>query len=165
MIKQWKKNHGNSFTFFVEDEEIGSIDFEFANINKVALFKLDSSLFSIKRKGFWNSTLLIADSNEQEVAKLYAAKWFANNWVLEYGGKNYQLSVRNNPLAEYVIKENENELIAYGLDTAGGNVQVKITDLQHQSDYMFDFLLWFLFAPVAVENMGDNLAFTLLLNQ
>ena len=85
--------------------------------------------------------------------------------MLEYGGKDYQLSVRHNPLAEYVIKENENELIAYGLDTAGGNVQVKITDLQHQSDYMFDFLLWFLFAPVAVENMGDNLAFTLLLNQ
>jgi hypothetical protein len=83
--------------------------------------------------------------------------------VIEYGGIQYKLSVRNNPLAEYVITEGNKEILAYGLQPDKGKVQVKITGTAGQADFIFDFLLWFLFAPIAIENIGDNPTFSLLL--
>lgn len=165
MSKIWKKNQDNSFTFFNDDEQIGSIDFTFDNMNKAASFSIGSKHYSIHRKGFWSSVLLIRESNENEVAKLYAEKWFANNWVLEYESKRYQISVRNNPLAEYVITSDEKEILAYGLQANGGNIEVRIKGSNGENEFIFDFLLWYLFAPIAVENMGDNLMFSLLLAQ
>ena len=91
-------------------------------------------------------------------------KWYVNNWVVEYRGKNYKLSVRNNPLAEYMITEGEKLILAYGLQAQDGKVQVKITGVHSPDNYLFDFLLWYLFAPVAIENIGDHMSFSLLLN-
>lgn len=162
MNKQWLKNKDNSYTFFVDNTETGLITFTSNSNIKTGSFAIGQNHFAINKKGFWSSTLLITGNSGEEVAKMYAEKWYANNWVLEYAGKKYKISVRNNPLAEYVIVDTGKEILAYGLDADKGKVQVKITGIADQTDFLFDFLLWYLFAPVAAENMGDNLDFILL---
>ena len=164
MDKHWKKYQDTAFIFFTDNNETGKMSINFGAVKKAATFNIGQNHYSIKQKSLWNSNLSITDTNEAEILKMYAEKWYANNWVIEYGGKRYKLSVRNNPLAEYVITEGNKEILAYGLQTDNGKVQVKITGTTGQSDFIFDFLLWYLFAPVALENMGDNTSFLLLLS-
>jgi hypothetical protein len=162
MNKHWKKNNGTSFTFFADDYGVGEMNFIANPVNKTATFNIGQDHYSIKQRGFWNSNLSVIDTNEAEILKMYTEKWYANNWVVEYDNIKYKLSVRNNPLAEYVITEGNKEILAYGLQPDNGKVQVKITASPGQRDFIFDFLLWHLFAPVALENAGENLSFTLL---
>ena len=163
MDKHWKKYQETAFTFFADNSETGTISFTFDAANKAATFNIRQKNYFIKQKGFWTSNISVTDTNEVEVLKMYAEKWYANNWVIEYRGIKYKLFVRNNPLAEYVITEGNKEILAYGLQPGNGKVQVKITGAGDQVDFIFDFLLWFLFAPIALENIGDNPTFSLLL--
>lgn len=163
MQKHWQKNQDNSFTFLVDGLETGRMNFLWNDLSKSASFNIGPDHYTITHKGFWSRTLFIYDHHGAELIKLSAAKWYANHWVLEYGGKIYTLSVRNNPLAEYVLADGEQELLAYGLTGNGGKIQVKITCSILESDPIFDFLLWYLFAPIAMEHMGDQLTFLLLI--
>src|SRR5947209_4732823 len=103
MNRHWIKNHDNTFTFFAGDNEIGKMDFKFSSGGKTISFHIGQKQFSVERKGFWGHILLVTNQMGEEILKLYPAKWYANHWVVEYGGKSYYLTVRNNPLAEFVI--------------------------------------------------------------
>ena len=159
MNRHWIKNQDNSFTFFSGENEIGNMNFRFSSADKTISFNIGQKHFSIERKGFWGNILLVTDTEEQEILKVYPEKWYANHWMVNYDGKNYQLLVRNNPLAEYVISDGKKQILAYGLKPNGGKVQAKITAAVDQSDFILDFLIWYLFAPVAQENIGDSLNF------
>lgn len=165
MNRYWKKTVDNSFAFYADGKEIGTIDFYFGQSTKAAEFRIGSETFTISRKGFWNSTLLIKDAAGLTVLQVTAEKWYAHQWVLQYADKTYALKVRNHPLAEYVIIDGDTEILAYGLKVIDGNVQVAITCAASNPPYLFDALLWFLFAPLAIENLGDEISFTLLLAQ
>ena len=68
-------------------------------------------------------------------------------------------------MAEYVIFDAKNEILSYGLDTQNGKASVRINSNSEESELLFDFLLWYLFLPIANENMGDDFGFqTLLMN-
>ena len=74
------------------------------------------------------------------------------------------MKIRNNPLAEYVVFDEDEEVLAYGLDTNSGKAIVRINS--NTSDFLLDYLLWYVFLPFAQENIGDNFEFqTLLMNQ
>ncbi|CAN5748463.1 hypothetical protein BH10BAC3_BH10BAC3_40940 [soil metagenome] len=96
------------------------------------------------------------------IAKVYDEKWYANSSILEYNGRRYQLMVRNNPLAEWAIRENDHDLLAYRIYAGNGKVGVKITSSNNNQDYLLDFLLWYLFVPIATENPGDNFFFFMM---
>lgn len=159
------KKQDNTFTFFSEENAVGDLTFHYNTGNKTGSFSIGESNYTISRKSLWSSTLLIAGKDEAIIATVYAEKWYAHHWVLEYGSKNYKLAVRNNPLAEYVITDGEKEILAYGLHSANGKIQVKISGTGSTDNVIFDFLLWFLFAPVAIENMSNDISFLLLLAQ
>jgi hypothetical protein len=165
MNRYWKKTVDNSFDFYADDKKIGTMDFYFGQSTQTAEFRIGSESFTISRKGFWNSALLIKDATGSTVLKVAAEKWYAHQWVLLHANKTYALKVRNHPLAEYVITDGDTEILACGLKVIDGNVQVAITCAASNSPYLFDALLWFLFAPVAIENMGDEISFALLLAQ
>ena len=83
--------------------------------------------FQIKKTGFWKSHLEISDKNGQIIAKVYSEKWYANSYILEFEDKKYKLLVRNNPLAEWTIQENDLDLLSYGLTTDNGKPSIKIS--------------------------------------
>ncbi len=129
-----------------------------------AICDIDNNIFVIKRTGFWKNSIEIVNQAGDTIARVYPEKWYANSWTLELHEKMYKLIVRNNPLAEYVIFDNTVEIAAYGLATEDGNVIVRITTKEESSDFLFDYLLWYLFVPIATENMGDSFTFMMLLN-
>jgi hypothetical protein len=164
MTKGWNKTNEGNYSFSVANKEIGNMEISYASLDRKAICHIEDNDFIIKRTGFWKSTIEISNLAGQTIAKIYPEKWYANTWTFDYNEKKYKVIVRNNPLAEYAILDNSNELAAYGLTTDNGKINVRITTPSNNSDFLFDFLLWYLFVPIATENMGDNFIFLMLLN-
>jgi hypothetical protein len=161
MKKEWVKNTDSQYSLSVEEKKMGDMDFHLNSLSSKAVCTFGEQELKIKRTGFWKSNIEITDSQDAILLKTYPEKWYANTSVIEYDNKKYKLVVRNNPLAEYAITENGEELLAYGLSTADKKIAVSITTTGN-APLIFDFLLWYLFLPVANENMGDDYSFLLL---
>ncbi|HEX8574703.1 MAG TPA: hypothetical protein VF677_00260 [Flavobacterium sp.] len=74
---------------------------------------------------------------------------------LKYKDKDLRLKYRNNPTAEYVIFDDEKEVLHYGLS----GTKIKI-GLEGTDDYLLDYVLWYLFSGIALESTGNNFVFT-----
>jgi hypothetical protein len=164
MVKHWEKTQDGTYTFSVDSNEIGKMEISYDSLERKAICNYEETDFIIKRTGFWKSTIEIANETGQIIARMYPEKWYASSWILDYKKKHYKVIVRNNPLAEYAILDNSSELAAYGLITDNGRVTVRITTSNQNTDFLLDFLLWYLFVPIATENMGDTFTFLMLLN-
>jgi hypothetical protein len=158
MKKQWVKNTGFNYTFWMDEKKIGEMEIYFNTIARKAICTIGGKVLEIKRTGFWKSNLEITDSNEAIVLKTYPEKWYANTSIIEYANNKYKLIIRNNPLAEFVITENELDLLAYGLSAENKELKVSVSG-SGEHDFIFDFLLWYLFIPIANENFGDDYSF------
>lgn len=162
--KKWIKTKELNYAFEVDGKSIGTLEIVYSNFDRKAIFDIDNKKFILKYNGFWKNNFEIKDINENLILKSYTEKWYANSTILEYNGKKLKLKIRNNPLAEFVIFDADEEILAYGLNTNSGKAIVRINS--NTSDYLLDFLLWYLFVPIAQENMGDNFIFqSLLMNQ
>lgn len=164
VTKIWKKTGVSSYSFFVNNEEVGKMQKELNSSTSKATFSFENRELTIKRTRFWKSSLEVFDASGQIIAKTYSAKWYKNALVLEYNNTKFNLVARNNPLAEWAIVEDGKDILSYGICTVEGKVSIKIDSKTNNKDYFFDFLLWYLFYPIALENCGDSLAFLLLVS-
>jgi hypothetical protein len=57
-------------------------------------------------------------------------------------------------------------VLAYGLKAESGNTGLKITSAIGTPNYLLDFILWYYFVPVAMENItpSDGIYETLFTN-
>jgi len=113
--------------------------------------------YKISTAGIFNHTTEIIDSKGETIIKVEARKWYSNEYVVLFENTAYRLITRNNPLIEWVIKKEEDEYLAYGLDTMRENKKpaVRITEKDNAQPLLFHALLWYLFEPVAMENTVD----------
>ncbi len=162
-FKTWKKANGNHYTFYKLEEKIGAMTIEMSVFEKKASFLIGEEQFTVKHVGFWKSNIEIEDAKGNVVLKTYNEKWYANTSIVEFDNRKLKLIIRNNPLAEYAIVDGDKEILAYGLDTNEGKAITRIQTSIHNKTYLLDFLLWYLFVPIAHENMGENITFTMLL--
>jgi hypothetical protein len=158
MKKQWVKNSDFNYSLWMHEKEIGKMEIQFNTIASKAVCTIDGTRLEIKRTGVWKSNLEITDSNEKVILKTYPEKWYANTSIIEFENKKYKLIIRNNPLAEYSVIENDKDILAYGLNTENKELKVKIST-SGNDNLIFDFLLWYLFLPIANENFGDTYSF------
>lgn len=161
--KKWLKTEKSIFTLWDNNQQIGTMEIAMGSTARKATASFQGKKIVIKKTGFWKSNLEITDQNGQIIAKVYSEKWYANSFILETDKKKYKLLVRNNPLAEWAIKDNNEDLLAYGLTTQNGKVSVKITAASDKTNYLFDFILWYLFVPIATEHGADDLTFLMLI--
>lgn len=161
-MKQWKKTTEGVYEFRVDDQQIGVMNIAQASMKRKAVVRIKAQSFTIKRTGFWKSSISITDQKDVSVAEIYPTKWYSKSYTMDYNGKKYRISARNNPLAEWVISDDEHEVTAYGLEAIDGKIGVKIT-ASETSEYLFDALLWYLFLPIATENGGNDMDFMVLL--
>jgi len=161
-IKKWNVINQMKYSFTVNDKVIGTLEIINSNWDRKAIFNIEEQTFTLKYDGFWKSNFEIKDATDTVILKSYTEKWYASSTILEYKGKKLKLKVRNNPLAEYVIIDGEREILAYGLDTKKGSAIVRINS-DANADYLLDYLLWYIFLPIAQENIGDNFVFHTLL--
>jgi hypothetical protein len=160
MKKEWIKKSDFVYTYWVDEKQAGEMNIQFSSLNSIANCNINGKIYVIKRTGFWKSNLEITGPGGAPVLKSYPEKWYASSFILEFNNKIYKLVIRNNPLAEYALTENGNDVLAYGLDTTNRQLKIRITT-PGEADPLFDFLLWYLFLPVANENLAGNYSFLL----
>lgn len=162
-IKKWIKTDKSGFTFWDDNKEIGTMKIALGTLERKATAKLEGQSIEIKKTGFWKNNIELRDINGRAIGKVYAEKWYANSFVLEHKNKKYKLFARNNPLAEWVLQDASKDILAYGLTTRGGKVCVSIKTASEKSNYLFDFILWYMFLPIAMEQSADDLTFLMLI--
>ena len=54
----------------------------------------------MKRVGFWKSKIEIIDNNKNIILEAKPKAWYANSSIITYNNQEYELIIRNNPLAE-----------------------------------------------------------------
>lgn len=163
-LKKWVKIDNSIFTLWDNDQKIGTMKMDFGGFQRKATASFQDQEIVIKTTGFWKSNLEIIASSGQIIAKVYSEKWYSSSYILEYDNKKYKLIVRNNPLAEWVLQEDYKNLLSYGLSTHDGKSSVKITTEYEKSNYIFDFILWYLFVSIATEQSGEDSTFLLLVS-
>ncbi|MEI7509529.1 MAG: hypothetical protein WCJ62_08695 [Flavobacterium sp.] len=162
-IKIWKTIKQGLYSLEIDSILIGTLEVVYSHLDRKALFTIESKIYTLHYTGFWKSNFVISDENDNVILTSRVEKWYANTTLLEYKGKQLQLKIRNNPLAEYVIFDGDYEILAYGLSTENRKATVRINTNSSENDYLLDFLLWYIFLPIAQENIGDNFTFHSLL--
>lgn len=160
----WQKESPLVYRFLVDGEPVALMKLNPSLADQPASLHIGDEIYTIRRTGFWKNSVELSDARQQLVARVYPDKWYAHNSSMDYRGHSWKLVTRNNPLAEFVIRSGEQDLLAYGLEPLDGEVNIRITRANDAIDPLLDGLLWYLFLPVAAENSGDHLTFTMLMS-
>jgi len=163
MEKKWTRIGEGLFQLFVSDEEVGSMQISTDSTAFKADCQFGDQHFTIQRTGFWKSNIEIIDQSNSLIGKVYKEKWYANSSIFEYANKKYKIVLQNNPLAELLISDDSGAIFSYGIKLDDDQLKVVIAVFNEDSDLLLDFLMWYLFAPIVLENSGDNFVFQLLL--
>lgn len=163
-IKIWKTVDQRLYSFELNSKLIGTVEVVYSHFDRKALFTIENKVYTLNYNGFWKSNFVITDEKENVILTSRVEKWYASTTILEYKGKQLELKIRNNPLAEYVIFDGDYEILAYALSTENRKATVRINTNTSENDNLLDFLLWYIFLPIAQENIGDNFTFHSLLS-
>lgn len=117
----------------------------------------EKRVFLIRKEGLLRNRTVLCNEYGIRIGSL--GKGQDHGGVLEINGERFHFVVKNSPLAELVIsKENDPEpLFTCGLKTRSGDPDV---ELRHHpaeietSHYLLMALCWYLFLPVAKENVA-----------
>ena len=154
--RNWHTISEGRYAFKQGDATLATIHIARGTLARKAAVMIGDMHYTIEMVGFWKNGIEISDDSGKVIASCATEKWYANTMVLDYQGHTYKLLVRNNPLAECVIQENGQDLLAYGLTTHEGKVAIRLTAAPTHHDLLLDCLLWYLFVPIATENSGDE---------
>jgi hypothetical protein len=159
----WQQTGQGQYVFLQNGQVAASMEIALGTMSRQAKVQIGGARFTIERVGFWKTGIEISDQASKVIGICAAEKWYANAMTLDFRGKTYRQVVRNNPLAEYAILEDNAELLAYGLKTDAGKAILGIHDSLGNADILLHCLLWYQFLPIAMENSGDNFVFQMLL--
>jgi len=162
-VKKWVRDSNTIFSLWDNNQQIGTMEIALGTMVRMATAQFGNRKIIIKKTGFWKNHLEITDSNGQLIARAYPEKWYAHSYILETDNKKFKLLIRNNPLAEWALQDNNKDMLAYGLGIQEGKPIVKITTASAATNYLFDFILWYLFLPIATEQSADDLTFLMLI--
>lgn len=160
---KWEKKSDSGFAFKKDENQIGEITIAQNAFEKKAGIVLNNNNYHLKHTGFWKNDIQIVDDSGRLVLKTYAEKWYSSKTIIAFEERQLKLIIRNNPMAEYVIMDGDKEILSYGLITAEKQIVTRIQTTLANKSYLLHFYLWYLFEPIARENMGDDLTFLLLL--
>ena len=162
MSKNWKKIENGIYTLFVDENPAATMEINHNSLSRPAKCTIGDAQYTIELTGFWKHNLEIKDQNQVVVLTLTLDKWYANTYTIDFEGNTYQFKARNNPMAEYVIKQGDKDILAYGLGTQNSRVALKITQVETPVSLLLDCLLWYQFLPIATENSGDTFTFLMM---
>lgn len=86
-----------------------------------------------------------------------------NKFKLTYLDKSYSFEVKNNPLVEYSIKDNDGNALSYSISNSKEQkgIHLKIKSNTKNSPILFHALLFILIHPVLRENTTDAIWWTM----
>jgi hypothetical protein len=161
MERKWVKIDTSNYALIVNDRTHGTLQFFLDSHDSRATIRIEDAEFNIRRVGTWKTDIEITDQKNLAIARTHSEKWYSSYFILDYNDTLYKLQVRNNPLSEFAITKDNEVVLAYGLDVndTDGSLYARIIGAEINQDPLLDYFLWYLFVPVATENLGDNLIF------
>lgn len=161
LLKQWVKTGEGHYLFKHGDEDLASLFIDYKSINRKALVTINDESFTIKQTSIWKNHMAITNASNNTIITIVPEKWYSSSFLVQWGLNNYQLKVRNNPLAEWVLQQDGKDVLAYGIKTSNSNVVTQITERATIPPIILHAILWYLFLPIALENTSDTLMFAL----
>jgi hypothetical protein len=155
MNVSWSAKANGNFTL-QKEQTTATMQVDVHYLSRMATITIGSRCFTLRQTGFWKTKCEIRDSNQNIIAKISPQSRNDSSWQIDYKKSNYKVLLRNNPLAEFVITQNNAEILAYGLDSSDNVLSTRIKE-NTGSDIMLHCILWYFFLPVANENMGMSL--------
>jgi len=126
--------------------------------NQGCKVKVNEEEYTFAKTGFWLNGFEIKDQNQKSIGLAKNEKWYANNLSLKLNDKDFKIKVSNNPLVEWFITDaNDVEIASCGLKTVDGKLAVQLGATN--TNLILDFILWYLFLPVAMENFTTEISF------
>lgn len=155
-VKNWNKTGERSYKLSRNGIDAGEVKFPQNSLVKVAVFETENEKYTLERRGLMKLELEINNGAGKPVLNAVQEKWYKNSYAVNFGAKKLKLVLRNNPLAEYtLLNNNEKEINSYGLKVKDRKPFVEMKSTDNENDVLFDFLLWSLLHPVAHENCGN----------
>lgn len=158
--KSWTKNKKGSYIFTVDGVEKGTMKVSANTLDAAA--ELGGKTYKIKKTSVWKLNVAVTDESGKEIVKINQEKWFSSKSELVYNFKKYKLTMRNKYYASYILLDGEREVLTYSMTTKKCIPSLKITGSTEEKDFILDFVLWYLYAPIIHEVSGEDISFLLM---
>jgi hypothetical protein len=118
--------------------------------------------FKIDKEGFFRNKTIIKNEYGIKIGELGSVNWFGQEGFIDLNGERFLYTTQNNPMAEVVMykKNKHRPIISCGLVANNGNTEISFQKNKDPEKYscILMALCWFLFMPVAKENVVEYAA-------
>lgn len=155
--KKWNKIDTQTYALVQDEITLAKL---IKKNSKNAAIELNNKSYTLKIKSaIFFSSMEIIDEYNETVVTMNPKKWYSTTFTITFNKELYELKIRNNPLAEYVLVQNNLECLAYGITTnsSTNKLAIKIEEPNQNQSPLLHAILWYLLEPIAKENFGDNL--------
>jgi hypothetical protein len=112
--------------------------------------------FHIDKEGFLLNKTILKNEYGVRIGQISHELLFKNEGIVELNEERFSYSIQNNPLTELIIykKSKKEPLLVCSLKTKNENTFVHFSKNEENTSSLLMALCWFLFLPVAKENMA-----------
>jgi hypothetical protein len=119
-------------------------------------------VFKIDKEGFLRHKTIIKNEYGVKIGQLGFDAWNSSEGFIDLNNERLYYTVHNNPMAELIIyKESKKQpLVVCGLSASDGNTSIHFSKDKEADKYscLLMALCWFMFMPVAKENVVEYAA-------
>jgi hypothetical protein len=120
------------------------------------------TLYFIESAGSLSGKYIFKNQYGIEVGNMACDKWKATEGTVTIESKKYGYKIHNNPVAEIQIYENETHrhLVSCGLISNENGIAISLSQQNNNAgnNYLLLGLCWYLFLPMAKENLVEYAA-------
>jgi hypothetical protein len=153
-MKEWTKTDDQNFSLVENGTVICQLNSAFNNRHAVA--QVAGKNYDIECGGVFSMNIKISDSqNKDTVLKLAPVNWYSSTYSLWFNNRQYSMQVRNTPTVEYVIQAEDTDYLSYALRPKRNESPIDISEKNNEVPAIFHVALWYMFAPIVLENLED----------
>lgn len=142
------------------DKKLLTLDFHpFTNSARIE-YADEKRVFLIRKEGFLRNKTVLRNEYGVRIGQLGYERSNASEGVIDLNNEKFFYTIHNDPLAELVIyrETKEKPFVICGLKADNGNTSVKFSkenQLSPTQHFLLMALCWYMFLPVAKENMAE----------
>ncbi len=144
------------------EKKLLTLDFHpFTNSARIQ-YADEKRVFLIRKEGFLRNKTVLRNEYGIRIGQLGFDKSNASQGTIDLDNEKFYYTIQNNPLAELVIykETKDHPFVVCGLKPNNGNPKVefsKNSQLKPSQHFLLMALCWYMFLPVAKENMATAL--------
>lgn len=117
-------------------------------------------LFFIESTGSLNGKAIFKNEYGMEIGSIHHDRWHISEGTIEIDNVHYHYGLKNNPLVELTIYKNHTHqpIITCGLKMNNTNNGLTVVTSAVEANCFLLGLTWFLFLPIAKENLAEYAA-------